>query len=582
MKLRPIQTNFSAGEISPRVRGRMDLEKYFAGASIMENFKVHLHGGATRRAGTHYVANTKSDGECVLVGFEFNTEQTYILEFGNTYIRFYRDGFQIESGGSPYEIVSPYSLADVQSMQVHQEADTLWIVHPDYQPRTLTRTAHTAWTLALYAPTANPFTGADDYPSCVTAYQQRLIFGGTNNEPHKIWSTVAGDYFDMTPGTNNDDAWEYGIVSVSGRVPVIKWLEGSDKLLIGAAGGEYIGSGTQSGRITPTDVDIKVQSTNGCEPVQPRTISNSTVFIQRGARKVRNFKYELTNDRYNSEDVSILSEHITIGGLKRVDFQSAPDPVLWFEREDGQLIGLTYEPVQDVTAWHRHRLGNDGLVESMATIANATGEEIWCAVKHTVNGSTVRHVVYMDSEDWRELPLDTEAEIIAAMEDCFYLDYGLTYDGVATDLLTGADHLEGMTVGVLANGAVHPDVVVTGGEVQLQYEVTKAHVGIRYRSTLRTMPVGIAGGGLGTMLGRRVGWGHVDALLYLSGGGSIQGEVLPYRVGGSSGDAPPALFSGNRRVPDLGYTDEGYVTITTDDPLPFTVLALAGALQVNE
>ena len=86
-------TNWTAGEFSNRLNGRTDLDKYYSATSRLENMIPHPHGGAMRRPGTKYVHETKdSSAVSRLIPFEFSTEQTYILEVGNNYIRFFKDG----------------------------------------------------------------------------------------------------------------------------------------------------------------------------------------------------------------------------------------------------------------------------------------------------------------------------------------------------------------------------------------------------------------------------------------------------------------------------------------------------------
>ena len=91
--------SFSAGELSSRMEGRTDFQKYFSGCTKLENFVVLPHGPATRRPGTYFVSEIKtSANKTRLIPFEFSTEQTYILEFGNQYIRFFKDNGQITEG----------------------------------------------------------------------------------------------------------------------------------------------------------------------------------------------------------------------------------------------------------------------------------------------------------------------------------------------------------------------------------------------------------------------------------------------------------------------------------------------------
>ena len=150
-RISPISNNFTSGELTPRLDGRTDLKQYFAGASTLENVFVYPHGGVTKRPGTKYIAACGDSTEEVnVIPFQYSTEQTYILEFGHGYIRFYRDGGQIWTHpvtGAVYEIDSPYAGEDVLDLRVVQSADTMYIAHNDYAPRKLTRLGHTSWTL---------------------------------------------------------------------------------------------------------------------------------------------------------------------------------------------------------------------------------------------------------------------------------------------------------------------------------------------------------------------------------------------------------------------------------------------------
>jgi len=87
------QTNFTSGELSQRLRGRVDVDKYFNGAASLKNFIPMPTGGAFRTPGTVYVGPVKDHTEKArLVSFEFSVTQAYVLEFNDGFIRFYRNG----------------------------------------------------------------------------------------------------------------------------------------------------------------------------------------------------------------------------------------------------------------------------------------------------------------------------------------------------------------------------------------------------------------------------------------------------------------------------------------------------------
>jgi len=93
-----IQTSFSAGELSPTMFGRVDLAKYHVGLAKCFNFFVDYRGGATSRSGTEFCGRSKTS-EPRMIPFQFNTEQTYIMEFGANYMRLYQDGGPVLEDG---------------------------------------------------------------------------------------------------------------------------------------------------------------------------------------------------------------------------------------------------------------------------------------------------------------------------------------------------------------------------------------------------------------------------------------------------------------------------------------------------
>lgn len=140
--------SFNAGEISPRLYDRVDLDKYRFACQTLNNGLVSIYGDIERRPGLEYIAEVKdSIKRTRLIRFQFSTTVAYVLEFGDQYIRFYNDGSQILSSGSPYEIASPYLEADLFEIQFAQINDVMYLTHPSREPRRLVRIADTNWEL---------------------------------------------------------------------------------------------------------------------------------------------------------------------------------------------------------------------------------------------------------------------------------------------------------------------------------------------------------------------------------------------------------------------------------------------------
>ncbi|MDH0042456.1 hypothetical protein [Pseudomonas juntendi] len=206
-----IQPSFSAGEVAPATYARVDLARYYTALKTCRNFVVLPEGGVQNRSGLRYIAGVKSSGaRARLIPFQFSTEQTYVLEFGNLYIRFISNGGQVISGGVPYEISSPYTTAQLQALKFTQSADVLTIVHPDHPPRELSRLGPTNWTLTaitfepgIAAPTglaASPRTGGS---GDTTEYQYKITAVSSLSEGSvESWAsnTATVNSFDDKPG----------------------------------------------------------------------------------------------------------------------------------------------------------------------------------------------------------------------------------------------------------------------------------------------------------------------------------------------------------------------------------------------
>jgi len=167
-KASPILAAFNAGELSPYLDGRVDLNKYTSGCKKLRNFIPTVQGPAMRRSGTRFVNEVKSSANRTwLVRFEFSETQAYILEFGNQYIRFYTNHGVVLSGGSPYEISSPYTTAALSNangtlrLRFVQSGDVVYIVHPSYAPRKLSRFGPVNWTLTEIDFKGGPFLDID-------------------------------------------------------------------------------------------------------------------------------------------------------------------------------------------------------------------------------------------------------------------------------------------------------------------------------------------------------------------------------------------------------------------------------------
>ena len=698
-----VQRSFTSGEIAPSLRSRVDINKYQSGLALCENFIIRVQGGAYSRPGVRYIDEVgDSTKQARLLPFSFNVEQTYILVFEDLKLRFIKDGAYIETApDTPYEVVTPYTEAQLSRLNITQNADVLTIVHPDHDPANLSRIADTNWTLVDidYASTVdspvwavdtvltitgltqgNPcvmslasstglehgnvvtiasvvgmteinglssiveigpifpsgqqlrlsgidstaftaytsggtatigsittegegagdfdktytyvvtavdingveslastslslttksltttagvklrwgavtnadyyriykdpsgntdvfgwigdsnvlefvdfniapitsdsppldrqsFSGADNKPATVSYYQQRQIFANTNNEPQAVYTTQTGNYNSLRKSspTKDDDALTFTIAA--SQVNEIRHIVSLDSMILLTSGGEWKVTEGQDQVLTPSTIGVKSQSFNGASYVPPVIINNTVLYVQEKGTRVRDLGYQFSADKFEGNDLSLMSEHL-FEDHQIVDmaFSAEPYGILWCVRDDGILLGLTYQREQQVWGWHQHDLG--GVVESVAVISEDGRDALYMTVQRTINSVAVRYIERMEIRD------------TSSAENAFCVDSGLSYNGTPVTEISGLDHLEGEDVAVLADGNEVTGLTVSGGAITLSRAASVVHVGLAYTPVIELLDIDSPG--QTTIKGREVSVSQVIMEVEKSRGGFI-------------------------------------------------------------
>ena len=355
-------------------------------------------------------------------------------------------------------------------------------------------------------------------------------------------------------------------------------------LIVGTAGGEFtVSGGGTDVAITPTNILIKKQSNHGAANVDAISAGNATLFLQRAKRKIRELAYNFDVDGYLAPDMTILAEHITEGGITQMAYQQEPNQIVWMTRSDGELIGLTYQREQQVTAWHRQIFGGsfgsgNAVCESVAVIpTDDTEYQVYVIVKRTINSITRRYVEYLNNFDFTETDNTTFN----------FLDSQLDYSGSATTTITGLEHLEGQTVSILADGSTHPDKTVSSGAITLDRSSTKVKVGLSYTSLLQTMRLD-AGAANGTSQGKTKRIYDISLRLFESVGVEVGPDLsnmerIPFRSSADDMDTAIPVFTGDKEIEFRGnYETDGFIFVRQTQPLPLTVLSLYPNLVTND
>ena len=437
-------------------------------------------------------------------------------------------------------------------------------------------TATVDWRLGVWSETTG-------YPSTVTFHQSRLCWGGGVDYPQRVDMSRSGDFLNMTPtdpdGLVVDDHAVAITLSASG-VNEIVWLEDDEKgLICGTGGAEWnLRPSSQGEAITPSNIQAKQSSSYGSADVTPMRVGKSILFIQRSGLKLRDLAYVFEDDGFRAPDMTLISEHITEGGITEIAYQSEPQSVVWGVRGDGTLLGLSFDRSQNITGWHRHivggvsdALGNPAIVESVCSIPNPTGnaDDLLMVVQRYVNGAVVRHMEYL-SPFWRSTN---------DQEDAVFLDSALTYDGAAATVISGLGHLEGETVDILADGAVRAPQAVASGAITLSSSASVVHVGLGYTSNMYTLRNAM-GAKDGTAQAKTKRLHRVNIQVHSTLGGSVGPDAdnldpIILREGGDPMDTAVPLYTGYVEIEwDGQYDKDAQVYYRQSQPLPTTIVAI--------
>lgn len=201
------------------------------------------------------------------------------------------------------------------------------------------------------------WSGVNGYPRVGKIYEGRLVMASTDADIKGVWGSAALEYENMKLGTNDDEAF-YFTLDAKGGMNEAKWMESWKQLSIGTIGGEIRLISTKA--ITPSNPpDKKQDSDYGSADIQGIVADKAIIFVDRCKRILREYMYDYNTDAFQSNSISVISEHILNdgGGIVDIAYQKKQDSIIWCVLEDGSLGALTYMPDQQVMGWHKHTLG---------------------------------------------------------------------------------------------------------------------------------------------------------------------------------------------------------------------------------
>ena len=418
----------------------------------------------------------------------------------------------------------------------------------------------------------NPFSGDGNYPRAVSYYEQRRAFAGTVNKPQNFWLTRPATESNLNQSipTRDDDAIAYRLAAQ--KVNTIQHLVPLQALVLLTSSAVWRITSVNTDALTPSSTSVKQQSNVGASSVQPVLASENMIYVAARGGHLREITYSWQSAGYVSADLSRFNPDL-FDGKDVVDmaFAQAPYPIVWCVSSDGRLISLTYVPEEAVTGLARH--DTDGGFESVAVVAEGGEDAVYVIVRRVIAGQTVRYVERLESH------------LIVDPAQAFIVDCGARHDGApVTTLSSGLAHLEGKTVNILADGAVHPQRVVTDGTITLDHAASVIAVGLPIEADIKTLPVVLEIDGLGQGRAKNVNkvWLRVSEASGVFAGPDFEDLTQYKQRSDEPYGTPPALLTGELEITlDGGWSDGGQICIRQSDPLPVTIVSLTAEVQIG-
>ena len=626
--------NFSAGELSPLMAGRIDLELYQNGAERLENCVVMPQGGITKAPGTRFLRAAKTSFQSVrLMPFYYDNEHAYMLEFGHYYLRIHdQDGEEhatIES--------TPWEGGDVFAIQAAGVETWRVIVCRGVKPALLTYNPNgksfslnqdITWTpYPVEGGDDIDFNHPDNHPSVCAFYQERLILAGLPSRPSVIYGSQVGEPFnfsDSAPDLIQSDAYSHEFASQD-AAPVL-WINAYGQLIIATATEEF----TWDNPSPLSVMNIRSQSSYGAAPIPGRVAGAGVMFFQRYGRRLNEYTYADRESPYRGEDLTLLAPHIFGEGVIQMATMNDPWLMLWAVKKDGSMVCLTREQNAGVHAFTRH--STVGHYESVATLPGRNSDQLWVVVRREAGGEQLRYIERMETFD--PVPLedsifmhsvidritgDTTSVVTAVpyidpltitIEDNPYSEGNfLRLDGIDVYLVESVDgdtlvmgytdgsgeavleeqityesavevhfeveglaHLEGQDVDVLVDGGRHEQTKVEDGKIELERWSKNTKVGLPYLALFQSMPGAIGDVTRFTKVSAR--FYHTVGCLWGSTEDRMR-EVLWLEHDKDPFVGPAPIYTGDKKDLFPGDTRTTQTIVAGNNyPLPWTLLGI--------
>ena len=284
------------------------------------------------------------------------------------------------------------------------------------------------------------------YPRASAYFDQRRVFGGSDQRPATIYLSQIGRFFDFSQHTPLIATDSIEATLAEGKYSLIRHMVSVEDLLVFTDSGEFRVNGAGGGTITPQTLTPLLQTSFGSSYLAPALFDNTVVFVLPSRREVMGLRYDRQQTGYIPENLSVLASHLFEEyPLVEVAPVSTAHNRLYAIREDGSCPVMLFNQTPQLLAWTMW--DTQGRFKSVASGRPTTREEDedvgYFVVEREVDGRTVHYIEYTDTRDFQDI------------RDAYFVDSGLSYDEPYT--ISNVTHSEGtVTVTLDLGGADSP------------------------------------------------------------------------------------------------------------------------------
>jgi len=407
-------------------------------------------------------------------------------------------------------------------------------------------------TQAGVSPKEDVWSVARGWPITCSFHESRLWFGGSRSRPSTLWGSRINLPFDFKAGRARDDE-AIEATLLTDQVNAIEGLVSNRALQIFTSGAEFY---IPESPVTPANISVKPQTNLGSKRVRPVVLEGTTLYIQRTGRALYQFQFINEFQANESRSVSVLSPHLILDPTQMAVSRGSSETdanYVYLVSDNGDLTVLNSNVAEGVQAFTRFT--TTGEIVS----ASVVDDILHVLVKRTVQAVDVHYV------ERETLGTNTDSSVKTTVG--------------GSNTLTGLDHLEGETVKVKADGAVQSDEVVSSGQITIGRTAQVIEAGLDYAPVIETQPLNLTlPDGPNAAQKKRIV--RCATHVFESNGVLVNGERIADKTLGLNQFAPPEPFTGFRRIFLHGWSLEATVTVTQDEPMDMTILALDLEIKV--